>query len=247
MASTLRGLGLSAGRRFRPVIWPALASLYRMNPSKASGLMLFALGIADPSYRKSFSTLARVVDTMPNFDGGVIECGVYRGATLLGVAHRLALRGIRSAKLIGCDSFEGLPEPSTEDALRNGTFHETALKGVFGDTSYQGLLHRIERLGYSNSIRLCKGFFEETLPQLSDERFSIAHIDCDLYQSYVTCLECLYPRMVKGGYMIFDEYDFSLAAYPGAQKAIDAFFADKPEKLQWFNDLEGARCFIIKA
>ena len=208
--------------------------------------MLFAMGIADPSYRKDFSTLARIVDTMPEFEGGIIECGVYRGATLLGVAHRLALRGIHGIKMIGCDSFEGFPEPSTEDSLGDGAFHETALKGVFSDTSYDGLRFRIEGLGYSNDIQLLRGFFEHTLPQLSNQTFSIAHIDCDLYQSYVTSLECLYPRMVKGGYMIFDEYDFSRSAYPGAQKAIDSFFADKPEKLTWFDDLEDRRCFIVK-
>jgi O-methyltransferase len=222
--------------------------MYRRNPRAASPRLLHALGIADPSYRTDFCTLARIVDSLPSFSDqvDVIECGVYRGSTLLGMAHRLAMRGLREVRLIGCDSFEGFPVPTSEDALADGSFHEQALKGVFGDTSYEGLLSRISALGYAENIEVCKGFFENTLPLLADKRYCLAHIDCDLYQSYVTCLEFLYPRMVGGGFMVFDEYDFSRSVYPGAQKAIDEFFQDRPEKLQRFSDLDCARCFVVK-
>lgn len=53
-------------------------------------------------------------------------------------------------------------------------------------------------------------------------------LDCDLYESYKMCLSRLYPRIVPGGWIIFDEY-FS-AKYPGARRAVDEFFADRPEK-----------------
>jgi O-methyltransferase len=223
-----------------------MAGRYRKNPAAASKHMLMLLGIADPSYRSSFVTLSHVLDHITHFDGSIIECGVYRGSTLLGMAHRLALRGIHDVKLIGCDSFEGFPAPSQEDALTDGTYHEAALQGSFKDTSYDLLQKRVASLGFADRIQLEKGFFENTLPNLSEMRFSLAHLDCDLYQSYVTCLEFLYPRMVCGGYMVFDEYDFSAPVYPGAQKAIDEFFANKPEKLQRFPDLAAARCFIVK-
>jgi O-methyltransferase len=209
--------------------------------------VLWALGIADPSYRSDFTTLARITDQLVAMDSNVdiIECGVYRGSTLLGMAHRLALRGRRDVRLFGCDSFEGFPAPTREDALDDGSFHPRAEQGVFGDSSYEGLLTRISALGYSSNIVLVKGFFEDALPQLADRRFSLAHIDCDLYQSYLTCLEFLYPRMVKGGFMVFDDY-FSRSVYPGAPKAVDEFFSNKPEKLQRFDDLDGMRCFMAK-
>lgn len=243
----LRDIGVSLGRRARAAVWPGMARRYRNNPTNASKLMLTVLGIADPSYRSDFSTLSRIVDGIPSFEGSIIECGVYRGSTLLGMAHRLMQRGIKDVKLIGCDSFAGFPAPSKEDALSDGTYHERALQGVFNDTSYERLLKRVAALGYADRIQLEKGFFEDTLPKLSGMKFSLAHVDCDLYASYITCLNFLYPRIVSGGYMVFDEYDFSSPVYPGAQKAIDEFFADKPEKLQRFKDLDAARCYIQKS
>lgn len=240
-------MAVSVGRRVREALWPAVAARYRKNPAKASNATLAVLGIADSSFRSDFTTLSRIVDQIPEFQGSVIECGVYRGSTLLGMAHRLERRKLRTVKLIGCDSFEGFPEPSREDALEDGHFHERTLQGVFNDTSYERLSGRIAALGYADRIQLKKGFFEKTLPTLEGMKFSLAHIDCDLYQSYITCLDFLYPRMVPGGYMVFDEYDFSRSVYPGAQKAIDEFFANKPEKLQRFSDLTDApRCYIVK-
>lgn len=241
-----RQSGASLRARMRGIVWPYLAALYRQNPRRASSFLLSMLGIADTADRQDFETLTRIVDRMPTFDGQIIECGVYRGSTLLGIAHRLGLRGIRNVGLIGCDSFEGFPTPSVEDALSRGEFHTEAHQGFFSDTSYEVLLSQVSQLGYGGQIRLLKGFFSDTLPELSNCRFSIAHLDCDLYQSYLTCLDFLYPRMVPGGCMVFDEYDFSRDVYPGAQRALDEFFSGRPEKLQRFPDVHVARYFIVK-
>jgi O-methyltransferase len=247
MIAQLREAVVPLGRHARSVVWPMLARQYRKNSSLASSLTLRILGIADPSYRPDFKTLANAVDRTSQFEGAIIECGVFRGSTLLGMAHRLACRGIRGSILIGCDSFEGFPAPTEEDALEDGSFHQRARKGVFHETSYHDLFSRVSALGYSQNIRLVKGFFSHTLPQLSETEFKVVHLDCDLYQSYVTCLNFFYPRLVRGGYMVFDEYDFSMAVYPGARKAIDEFFGDKPEKLQRLSHLSDARCFIVKS
>jgi predicted O-methyltransferase YrrM len=210
--------------------------------------MLEMLGIAHPSYRQDFYTLAKLVTAAAETGGGTIaECGVYRGATLLGMAHLLNTLGAAGFRLIGFDSFEGFPEPREEDALPGGQFHPRALRGVFGDTSYNQLLGKVRALGYQDRIALVKGYFENTLHQWAGETFSIVHLDCDLYQSYVECLNFFYPRVRKGGFIVFDEYDFIADVYPGAQRAIDEFLADKPEKIQWFPEAAKRRCYIVKA
>jgi hypothetical protein len=237
---------LPLGRRARSAVWPALARRYRANPRAASSLTLKIIGIADVSYRPDFTTLAHAVDQTANMRGAIIECGVFRGSTLLGMAHRLAVHGVADATLIGCDSFQGFPTPSQEDALHDGHFHERTQEGVFKETSCETLTEKIAALGYSQNIRLLKGFFCDTLPLLSKTKFRLAHLDCDLYQSYLTSLEFLYPRLLPGGYIVFDEYDFSESVYPGAKRAIDEFFRDKPETLQRFHELSDSRCFIVK-
>jgi O-methyltransferase len=204
------------------------------------------LGIADPSYRTDFQTLHRILLEMAPMGGLFAECGVYRGATLLGMAHTLRSAVARPFRIVGFDSFEGFPPPVREDALPNGQYHERAGEGVFGDTSLQVVQRCIDALGFADQITLVKGYFEDTLDKWCDQTFSVVHLDCDLYQSYVTCLDFFYPRMRPGGYMVFDEYDFAADVYPGAQKAIDGFLADKPERIQRFPDLSNPRFFIIK-
>ncbi len=74
-----------------------------------------------------------------------------------------------------------------------------------------------------------KGWFDTTLPRY-DGRIALLHLDCDLYESYKVRLDILYDKVQPGGAIMFDEYKDT--RWPGATKAIDAFFADKPEVIQ---------------
>lgn len=234
-------------RSARDLAYPAALAYYRLHGAKnCPASVLRVLGIADPSYRTDFYTLNKLVEKSAPGGGNYAECGVYRGATLLGVAHRLRVLGAKNWKLIGFDSFEGFPEPAAQDALPDGSFHPNAQKGVFGDTSYESLSAKVADLAFTRDVTLVKGFFESTLHEWNEEEFSVVHLDCDIYQSYVTCLEFFYPRLRPGGFMVFDEYDFSAPVYPGAQKAIDAFFAGKPENVQRLPEAPNPRWFIEK-
>jgi len=114
---------------------PLMAPFYRNSVNRFPELMLHVLGIANVKYRMSFYTLDRIINAIDNFDSNVIECGTYKGNTLLGIAHLLKKRGI-DVIIYGLDSFEGLPEPARQDALQNGTFHNHAQKGFFKDALY---------------------------------------------------------------------------------------------------------------
>lgn len=217
--------------------------IYRAMQASSPRLILKRVGIATTHRREEFYTLDRLLREMPEVRGSIVECGVYRGATLLGMTHILNVRGIR-AKLYGLDSFEGFPEPDAKDARADGTFAADVHTGNLSDTSYDALLERIRQLGWDDRIHILKGFFEKTLPSLANERFSLAHLDCDLYTSYKTCLEFLYPRMLRGGVMVFDDYKIPANVYPGADRAVDEFFADKPEKPERFDDPRGQRSFV---
>ncbi|MBV8490022.1 MAG: class I SAM-dependent methyltransferase, partial [Candidatus Eremiobacteraeota bacterium] len=208
--------------------------------------LLRLLGIADPSYAPNFYTLAHVVRSGVADGALIAECGVYRGSTLLGMAHALKNSGVRDWQLVGFDSFEGFPEPTPHDARGDGSLHPAASKGNFADSSFERLRRGIRALGFENRVTLVKGFFEDTLPAWSDRRFSLVHLDCDLYQSYKTCLEFFYPRTNAGGAIVFDEYDHCKNVYPGAQRAIDEFFSDKPERIQALPGSPVPRYFVIK-
>jgi O-methyltransferase len=218
------------------------AYLYRVSPA-VPDLVLKRLGIATPRRRPEFYTLETLIGSMPEVPGSILECGTYRGATLLGMAHLFRRRGLRP-RLYAFDSFEGFPEPTPSDAQPNGKLHPDVHLGALGDTSYEDLLARIELLGWSDWITVEKGFFENTLVRIEHERFSLVHLDCDLYESYLTCLEFCYPRMLPKSYMVFDDYKLPLGVYPGADRAVDEFFADKPEKPERLPGPLGLRSFV---
>ena len=217
------------------------ALVYRVLGRHAPDLLLKRLGVATPRRRTDFYTLTRIVDSIPSLPGTILECGTHHGATLLGMAHLLRCRGART-RIYGLDSFEGFPEPTREDAADDGTFHPWIHKGGLGEASFDELMARLKRMGLSNQVTVIKGFFHETLPQLRGERFSIAHLDGDLYESYRTCLEFVYPRMLAGGYIVLDDYRSPV--YVGAQRAVEEFFADRPDVVQYFPDAPGRRYFV---
>lgn len=166
--------------------------------------------------------------------GEVWETGVYQGgsATLLKglIQESCANHGGSPTTLRLFDSFEGLPETSHPLDLHHG--------GDFGDT---GLEQVIETVGPEDWIDFRKGWIPETFAGLEDARIRFAHVDVDLYQPILDCCEFIYPRLVSGGIMVFDDY--GLASCPGARAAVDEFFRTRPESP--FILING-QCMVVK-
>jgi O-methyltransferase len=218
---------------------------FRLLPS----VILNYFEIVTSKNRKQFLTIEKILNIVSYYklEGDIIECGIYKGSTIIGMALYAKKKRFKKT-FIGLDSFQGFPEPTNNDKLNDGTIHEMSQKGYFNDTSYDYVNRKISALGLSSMIVLKEGFFEKTLPFLHNNLFCIVVLDCDLYESYRICLEYLYDRVVDGGYIIFDEYDYSENIYPGAKKAIDEFFYNKPEKIESFTDVDKKyiRYFIRK-
>jgi hypothetical protein len=161
--------------------------------------------------------------------GQIAECGVYRGGTLIPMA--LFLKDLGSfSKVYGFDSFHGFDESVNRDILEGGVFDPQKRVGGFSNTSYEYLTKKINWFGLGDRIELVPGYFGKTLQEYSNLKFSFVHLDCDLYESYKTCLEFFYFKMVPGGRILFDEYKDP--HWPGCQCAVDEFFSDKPEQPQ---------------
>jgi O-methyltransferase/demethyldecarbamoylnovobiocin O-methyltransferase/8-demethyl-8-(2,3-dimethoxy-alpha-L-rhamnosyl)tetracenomycin-C 4'-O-methyltransferase len=65
-----------------------------------------------------------------------------------------------------------------------------------------------------------KGWFKDTLPSAPIEKLSILRLDGDLYESTMTALQSLYPKLSLGGYAIIDDYAPSI---PCCVQAVDDF------------------------
>ncbi len=80
---------------------------------------------------------------------------------------------------------------------------------------------------------MIKGKVEETIPHDIPEKISILRLDTDWYESTYHELVHLYPRLVKGGVLIIDDYGH----WQGARKAVDQYFQENniPVLLNWID------------
>ena len=171
--------------------------------------------------------------------GCVIELGVYRGASFFTWGNLLETfcPFDRHRKVFGFDSFEGLKDFRPEDGADtagNVPRDELAMRfpGAFLATEFEAQrlveMHNADAMVQgTNRSSVIVGDIAETLPRFLDEhpglRVSLVHFDVDLYEPTKLGLELLWPRLVCGGIMAFDEYAF--LPWPGETRAVDEFFA----------------------
>jgi O-methyltransferase len=151
--------------------------------------------------------------------GDFAEAGVFRGGTSWLLAHLLSEAG-DGRTLHALDSFEGMPADA--DKERDGH-----VPGDFGDTSLESV--RALLAGFDN-VRFHPGFIPGTLAPLEETRFALVHIDVDIHNAVRDCCAFFYPRLVPGGFLVFDDYGFEMYRH-AARKAVDDYFADKPESV----------------
>jgi hypothetical protein len=99
------------------------------------------------------------------------------------------------------DWFNGLPENWIES---NGKTHPA---GTFWVQDKKALLKRLDRT--LPKAVIIDGLFADTLPIFLDahtENVAFVHVDCDLYSSTKTVLNCLGDRIVPGTVLLFDEF-----------------------------------------
>ncbi len=151
-------------------------------------------------------------------EGEFWECGVYRGGTARLLAETIAGGPPRETRprLRLFDSFSGM---RVTDAARDR--HQP---GDFADTSLESVQAFVEHREF---VEFHRGWIPETFVGLEGARIALAHVDVDLYRSVLDCCRFLVPRMVRGGFIVFDDYGF--ASCPGARQAVDESFADRPE------------------
>lgn len=189
--------------------------------------------------------LQRMINLGEGIEGDIVECGVGKGESIVMFASILRVMGSKK-HIWGFDSFEGFPQPSKEDdSVRNPQ------KGEWGDTSVTAVINMMKEAGFNpvdlrSRVTLVQGFFDESLTKYRGDKISLLHVDVDLYQSYMDVLTALYPKVSKGGIVMFDEYlsTADQVRFPGAQKAIDEYFGDRVSWIQRDEDM--GKYYLVK-
>jgi len=118
-------------------------------------------------------------------------------------------------------------------AITSRTFSSS---GDFSETDPMKILSKAEYLQLEN-LKVIPGPFEETMnhnSELYGNKWSAVLLDCDLYESYITTLNFVWPSLSIGGMVYLDEY-YSLK-FPGARKACLEFLANK--KVSYHHEID---------
>lgn len=199
-------------------------------------------------WMRQFRYMAELYDKIRDIPGDVVECGLGEGNTFAMLAY---LAGSENAgrKLWGFDSFEGWPEPTEFDKSPRDPHKgewKVSEEMVKRRLEESGLIREYPRL----KIEITKGFLGETLQFPGTVQIALLHLDVDLYAGYRDGLEYLFPKVVVGGLVLFDEYkefppDYNgIEKWPGCTKAVDDYFRGCPERIQY--DAEAKKYWLQK-
>jgi O-methyltransferase len=183
--------------------------------------------------RARVSALCRAVEYVvrSGIVGDIVECGVWKGGSMMAAALRLQQLSATDRRIYLFDTFEGMTAPTEHDAdlrtsasewMASETKKTGSSKVLF--QSLETVRGNMETTGYPrDKIVYVKGPVEQTLPANAPEKISILRLDTDFYESTRHELETLYPRLSVGGVLILDDYNF----WKGAKKAVDEFIQSK--------------------
>lgn len=149
--------------------------------------------------------ILRQLATQQKDKGNFAECGVYAGMSMFFVSD------LCKNKFIGVDSFEGVSEPGKYDS----DYFKSKKLAI--DISFPRKI-----LKDFDNVDLYKGWIPEVFSEIEDKQYSYVNIDVDLYNPTKNSIEYFWPKLIKSGVLICDDYGSDKT--PGARKAMNDFF-----------------------
>jgi hypothetical protein len=160
-------------------------------------------------------------------EGDFVECGVWRGGSMMVVAHTLRRMGDTTRKLYLYDTFAGMSQPTEKDIRFDGITAHELIDEVYKDARAWCYADKVDvtknllSTGYpEHNLLLIEGKVEETIPQTLPTQICLLRLDTDWYESTRHELTHLYPKLVKNGVLIIDDYGH----WQGARQATDEYF-----------------------
>jgi len=160
--------------------------------------------------------------------GDVVECGVWRGGSMMTVALALLARGDTSRHLYLYDTYEGMSEPTAEDLSHTGETAQSQLsrtargQGVWCEAGLDDVQANLWSTGYpKDKIHFVQGKVEDTIPATLPGAIALLRLDTDWYESTKHEMQHLYPLLQSQGALIIDDYGH----WQGARQAVDEYFA----------------------
>jgi O-methyltransferase len=185
--------------------------------------------------------------------GDFVECGVWKGGSMMLIAHTLLFLKDTSRKLYLFDTFKGASQPTEDDYILQSAidakgakpnkiwgFHKGKALPVWEHHNqdnhnelYYSPLNEVKKnmnfTGYpQENIVYVEGKVEDTLPSDILKQIALLRLDTDWYESTKHELTHLFPILQKNGFLIVDDYGH----FAGSKKAVDEYFKEIPMEFE---------------
>lgn len=185
-----------------------------------------------------------IVETIveENIPGDLAECGVMAGAQPAVMAWVLEKHGIspQDKQIHLFDSFQGIPEAGPRDTEqpgigpKNPAAQGRLISSGISSVSVQQVQANLQKWGCNMEyFQYHPGWFQESLPNVADGigELALLRVDVDLYESTKFCYEYLYGKVVKGGFVIDDDWGMPENIAPPCREAVLEYLQETKQEL----------------
>ena len=188
--------------------------------------------------------------TRAGIPGAFVECGVWRGGSMMAAARTLLELDVHDRELHLFDTFAGMSAPTEKDvdslsrtpaAERLGKAARQEGRSIWCIAGEEDVAANLASTGYpAERVHLVKGKVEDTIPARAPDTIALLRLDTDWYESTRHELAHLYDRLAPGGALVIDDYGY----WQGVRAATDELFARlaRPPFLHRI-DFAGRFCF----
>jgi O-methyltransferase len=168
--------------------------------------------------------------------GAIVECGVWRGGSMMAAARTLLELDAGDRDLYLFDTYEGMPKPTEHDVDLAGVSAferwESQRRNRFvpreAAASLRDVREAMGSVGYDPAlVHFIKGMVEDTIPSAAPPQIALLRLDTDYYESTRHEMFELYPRLVRRGILIVDDF----GVFRGSEKAVSEFLAESGEPI----------------
>jgi O-methyltransferase len=186
-----------------------------------------------------------------NIAGDMVECGVWRGGSMMLIAYTLQHFNDTSRQLYLYDTYAGMTEPDDIDI----DFDDKAQKPLWAEITNRGRVMgfggtveevktNLRLTGYpEHQMHFIVGDVLRTIPAQLPSSIAVLRLDTDWYKSTLHELQHLYNLVVPHGVLIIDDYGWCR----GARQATDEFFRSRSFKPMMHRIEQGPRIVIKPA
>lgn len=185
----------------------------------------------------------RIID----LPGDIVECGVFKGAgTLYWAKLTQIFNSLSLRRIVGFDTFEGYPTSTSHQYdqvsgaafIKEAHFSGNPIDAIYTAARNSNIEHRVELVAGDATITI-----KDYVMRNPGFRIAMLYLDFDVYEPTIIALEALYPLVVPGGLVVFDEY--AIRGW-GESDAADQFFATRNVRYQTVPWALSPTAFIVK-